>query len=374
MRIAYFTESLPPQTDGVAKTLSRLMETLEASGIDFRFYSPFKPGTAFKWSERVRKVLSLPIFLYSEYRLAVPFLHPLTWELDRYKPDLVHVASPSLLGLFGLSYARRRHVKAVSSYHTHFISYLPYYGLKKAEDAGWKFLKWFHNQFHRTYAPSRSAAGELTQRGIKGVEKWPRGVECDKFSPAFRNDELRRECGAGERPILLFVGRLVKEKDLDDLVDADRILAHAGHEYKIVIVGDGPMRPELETAMPDAFFTGYQHGHRLSEWYASSDIFVFPSTTETFGNVILEAYSSGVPAVGVNKGGVTDIINHDVDGFLAKPNNPRHFADHVGILLKDPKRRRDMSSSARETARRFSWENVNGALIQSYRNLLVSNN
>lgn len=366
MKIAYFTESLPPNTDGVVRTICNLTSTLEARGVDYRLFSPFKPDPSFSWSHRVYKLVSLPLALYTDYRLAIPYFHPLDRALDSFRPDLIHVISPSLLGLFGLDYARKRGLPAVSSYHTHFVSYFSYYGFSKVTGPGWRFLHWFHNQFRKTYAPSPSAVRELTDHGIRGVELWQRGVDLRRFSPAYRCDELRRSVGAHHVPLLLYVGRLVKEKDLDDLVEAAHLLRIRGCRFALAIVGDGPMREELGQALPCAHFLGYQHGDQLSAWYASADAFVFPSTTETFGNVILEAFASGLPAVGVSQGGVADIITHGRDGLLARPHDPRSLADAIQSLLCDEPRRTAMARAALSTAASYRWDAVNEKLINSY--------
>jgi glycosyltransferase involved in cell wall biosynthesis len=186
-----------------------------------------------------------------------------------------------------------------------------------------------------TYAPSPSSAIALSRKGIKNVDLWQRGINMEKFSPRHRNETLRRSIGAENIPLLLYVGRLVKEKDLDDLVHACHLLRLWGNTFKLVFVGDGPMKKYLMRRLPDAHFAGYQHGPNLSRWYASADIFVFPSTTETFGNVILEAFASGIPAVGVNQGGVADLITPGMDGLLAEPNAPRSLAEQIQILLAE---------------------------------------
>ena len=157
MRIAYFTETLPPLVDGVARTLSHLVETLENHKVDFRFYSPVRPDASLAWRHRVRKVPALPFLPYRGYRIGLPFLAPLITDLDHFQPDLIHVVNPTLLGLRGLIYGRHRHIPVVSSYHTHFVFYFNYHGFNSAEKIGWSYLKWFHNQCNMTYAPSSRA-------------------------------------------------------------------------------------------------------------------------------------------------------------------------------------------------------------------------
>ena len=374
MKVAYFTESLLPHTDGVVRTLCRLVETLESEKVDFMFFSPFKPDDNISWSPKVKKVASVPLWLYDYYRIGLPYFHGIEQSLDELKPDIVHICSPTLLGMYGLKYAQKRKLPVVTSYHTHFVRYFNYYGLEQFETLGWGYLRWFHNQFDRTYAPSPSTVKELEQRGLNNVELWQRGIDFDNFSPRYRNTDLRKSIGAENKPVLLFVGRLVKEKDLDDLVKANHILKEKGYDFKQVIVGDGPMREELETRLPNAHFTGYMHGKELAEWYASSDLFVFPSTTETFGNVILEAFASGIPAVGVNKGGVADIINHGIDGRIAQANDAKDFAENIEFFFNCNGEKKQYIQSAQNTAKTYNWQHINKGLLTSYEHLIETCN
>jgi glycosyltransferase involved in cell wall biosynthesis len=194
-----------------------------------------------------------------------------------------------------------------------------------------------------------------------------------KFSPDKLNQELRMELSPDQYPILLYVGRLVQEKDLDDLVKIDRILKDKQRKFKIVIVGDGPMRPQLERDLPDATFTGWLHGEKLSEIFATSDIFVFPSTTETFGNVILEAYASGLPTVGVNEGGVVDLIMDGYTGFIAEAKNPNDIAEKVDIFINNPELQIKYAENAKKYAATFSWDTINKQLISSYKHIIYAN-
>lgn len=374
MKIAYFTESLPPKKDGVAKTLGKLADTLQSENIDFKFFCPFKPDLNTSWSDRVIQVNSIPFLLYREYRVGIPDRSNLLRILDDFKPDIVHSVSPTPLGLFGSNYAAEHNIPAVSSYHTHFVSYFKYYRLGALEKAGWNYLKWFYNKFKRTYVPSRSAVHELAEQGFENLELWQRGIDLYKFSPGFRNESLRKEIREGDEPVLLFVGRLVKEKDLEDLVKADHLLRKQNYRFKVVIVGDGPMKPRLEQDLPNAHFTGFLQGPELSTWFASSDLFVFPSTTETFGNVILEAYSSGLPVVGVDEGGVMDIIQDNHTGFIARANTPTDFAQKIKTLLDNYDLRMQFSQNALNYSKNFSWKKINLGLINGYDSIITNFN
>ena len=370
MKIAYFTESLPPLIDGVTRTLTRLAGTLESEGIDFRFYSPVKPDDSISWNHRVRKVNSVQFPLYSYYRIGMPYFQGLEVELDAFQPDLIHAVSPTPLGYYGMSYGRKRKLGVVSSYHTHFVSYLNYYGFQRSEKLGWNYLQWFHNQGLRTFVPSPSAAQELRERGFHNVALWQRGIDVERFSPDFHDMVLRRSVAWDDEPILLFVGRLVKEKDIDDVIEASHILREMGNRFKIVFIGDGPMKSEIQDRLPDAHLPGFLAGRELAAWYATADLFVFPSTTETFGNVILEAFASGIPAIGVTKGGVADLITPGLNGLLAPPNAPGELAAKVQVLLNDAGYRMLLGRQARKHAMNFNWRDINLKLIKNYEQIL----
>lgn len=370
MRIVYFTESLPPIIDGVTHTLCELVKTLEDRKIEYRFYSPFKPGNQVNWSDRVSQVKSLPFPLYRYYRMGLPYLQGLEEELNAFQPDLVHVVNPTLLGIYGIQYAKKNSIPVVASYHTHFVFYFSYYGFSVLEKWGWNYLQWFYNQTYCTFAPSKSAVRELQRNGIMNVKLWQRGIDLKNFSPHYRCDGLRRQVGAIELPILLYVGRLVKEKDLEILVKANHLLEEKGYTFKLVFVGDGPMRAQLQQQLPNAFFSGYLQGIELARWYASADLFVFPSTTETFGNVVLEAFASGLTVVAVDQGGVTDLISHGINGLLAKPRSPADFAHNIEILIKNEPYRQQLAKRAIETAHGFDWKVVNNNLIDNYYDIL----
>lgn len=366
MKIAYFTESLPPLVDGVTRTLTRLADTLEKDQVPYRFYSPVKPDASIYWHDKVHKVASVPFPLYSYYRVSLPYFHGLWRELEAFKPDLLHVCSPTLLGLYAMRYARGKNIPIVASYHTHFVSYFPYYGLEQMERLGWNYLHWFHNQCQRTWAPSHSAAEQLRDEGIENVSLWQRGIDLHHFSPQHRSEELRRSVGAADRPLLLYVGRLVKEKDLDDLVQAALYLNKTGCQYSLVVIGSGPMQTELQRQMPFAHFIGNQQGRSLAQWYASADLFAFPSTTETFGNVILESLASGTPAVGVSAGGVGDLIKSGVNGYLTRPKDPAHFGVTLRWLLQDEAARKALAARARDSVQTFDWDLINRRLLSDY--------
>jgi len=370
LKIAYFTESVPPLTDGVARTYTRLAETLNSKKIDFRFFTPMLPTEREPWRGRVRKVPSVPFPLYRYYRVGIPYGQNLDSLLDSFQPDLVQVAAPTPLCIYGQNYAFRKKLPVVASYHTHFVDYFPYYGFSWAVDLGWQFMKWFYNRNMTTVAPTQGTIGELSGRGFQNLMRWPRGIDGHKFSPNHRNMDLRKKWSLGKQLLLLFVGRMVAEKDLADLAEAVLSLRQKGYKFQLAFAGDGPYRAIMEKQFPKDHFLGFIQGPKLSELYATSDLFVFPSTTETFGNVVLEAFASGLPVVGVRKGGVADLVQNRVNGFLAKPNDPKDLARRIQFFLDHPRSLPQYKKGALSTAAQFDWPTINGRLISHYEYLI----
>src|SRR5881296_1529299 len=374
MRIAYCTESLPPLVDGVTRTLTELVTTLRETAHEFMFLSSVKPDAGLAWRDRVYTVPSLPLLVYPYYRIGLPVARTLDPVLDRFAPDVVHVVTPSLLGLYGVKYAQRRGIPVVASFHTDFAGLFAYYGLQRLEGLGRILARRFYSQCAVTLAPSRFQAAKLHAHGIHNVTLWQRGVNPATFSPAFRSSALRARLGAADVPILLYVGRLGREKNLPYLVDAMQLLERrgGGHPFKLVIVGNGQMRRTLAARLPHAHFTGALGGEELSRWYASADVFVFPSIAETFGNVVLEAFASGLPVIGVDAGSVRELVSPNWNGRLAPADSPAAFADAVRSLLHRPVDLARLGFGARVTAAQYRWPDVNRRLLEQYERLIAA--
>lgn len=372
MRVVYFTESLYPLVDGVSRTLARLFDTLLEADVDFRVVSPFLPDDGVPWRDRVILAPYGHFPPYPDYRVSRPGGRALREALERFDPELVHVVSPTPMAVWAQRYARRKGIPAVASFHTHFVSYFRYYGVGLLEGLGWRALRWFYRRCARVYAPTRTIATELEAHGIGPVEIWSRGIDLELFHPGRRDTALRASLGADDAtPVLLLVSRLVKEKDLADLVEVDRRLRSRGISFRLALVGDGPMRAELEAALPHATFAGHRSGEELARWYASADVFVFPSTTETLGNVVLEALASGLPAVVVDRGGPQDLVHDAKTGYIAPGNDVEAIAARVETLLRDHDLRARMSGAARRSAADRDWRTINRGLVESYERLLA---
>jgi phosphatidylinositol alpha 1,6-mannosyltransferase len=370
MRVAYFTESVPPLTDGVARTYTWLAQALNDAGVDFRFVAPVLPAEAEPWRGRVLRQASVAFPLYTYYRVGLPNPFRVFRELDAFKPDLVQVAAPTPLGWLGIYYARRRGLPVVSSYHTHFVDYFPYYRLGFLSRPAWSLLRRFHNATDRTFAPSASSLARLSQHGFKHLALWERGLDAERFSPGLRSAEERaRWAGAGES-LVLYVGRLVADKDLRVLARALELARGEGARLRCVFAGDGPLRKELQQRLPQDHFPGFVRGLALAQLYASADLFAFPSPNETFGNVVLEAMASGLPVLAVDAGGPSDLVQHGHNGWLCPPGDAQAFSKALERLSNDRGLRQGLAAAGLGRAGGFHWRAVHGRLLDSYGQLL----
>ncbi|ASA20476.1 glycosyltransferase family 4 protein [Paenibacillus donghaensis] len=371
MRLALFTDTFLPQTNGVALTLSRLTGHLNRRGIEHLLFTP-KSAPEDSYPDPVRPLASIPFIMYPECRLALPSMSVIRRQLDAFKPDLLHMATPFNIGLCGLRYAHRHNLPHVVSYHTHFDRYLDYYRMRRIVPLYWKYMKWFHRSCDATFAPSQETIGALQEQGFERVKLWSRGVDCRLFSPARRSAEVRERYGITAPLLLLYVGRVAPEKDISTLAAAMRQLPESlQSQVHWLIVGDGPLLPELRTeAPPNVTFAGYKHGEELAQLYASADLFVFPSSTETFGNVVLEAMASGLPVIAANAGGVRDLVVPGQSGSLFEPRNPQALVEEICMLSSQPERLTALGAESRRLALGRSWEQVFDRLIGDYSAIL----
>jgi len=295
----------------------------------------------------------------SEYRLSLGITPSVRRALNDFAPTLFHIATPDLLGYHALRTARSWHVPVVASYHTHFSSYLRYYYLSWLQPIVWAYLRHFYRQCRHTYVPSTAMANILKDHGVtSGLHLWQRGVEMDRFNPSRRSRDWRRQHGLDERPVVAFVSRLVWEKGLHVFAEVVRRLEAEGVPHQSLIVGDGPARAELNDQLPRTVFTGYLEGTDLATAYASSDVFLFPSDTETFGNVTLEAMASGLPTVCADAVGSRDLVVDGTTGHLCPPDDIGAFTRAVQHLVTDADARAAMGEAALNRAESFRWESI----------------
>lgn len=357
-RVALFAGAYNHIADGVSLTLNRLVAHLETQDdTAVRVFAPTTSTPALDHAGTLCPVPSLSAPGRSEYRVSLGLSSTAKAALNAFDPTLFHIATPDLLGYHALQTARRRNRPVVASYHTHFSSYLKYYRLTALEPLLWRYLQTFYAQCRHIYVPSSAMADILRAHGItEGLRPWERGIDTDRFHPRHRSMDWRRERGMADDEVVLgFVSRLVWEKGLAMLPKIRAALHERGLRVRLLIVGDGPARAALEEALPDAYFTGFLTGDALATAYASSDVFVFPSDTETFGNVTLEAMASGVPTVCADAVGSRDLVDEGTTGALCTPGDVRAFAAALAPLLTDAERRTAMGQAAYQRAQSYTW-------------------
>ncbi|WP_054939935.1 glycosyltransferase family 4 protein [Paenibacillus ihuae] len=371
MRLALFTDTYLPQTNGVARTLHRLTGHLNRRGIEHLLFTP-KPASGQDDNDPVRKIASIPFFLYPECRLALPHMSSIHNELRAFSPDLVHMATPFNLGLCGLRYAQKQNLPHVASYHTHFDRYLQYYRMRRIVPLYWKYMKWFHRSCDAILAPSQETIGSLRAHGFSGLRLWSRGVDCGLYTPEKRSADVRELYGSENQLLLIYVGRIAPEKDIATLLAAMRLLPDSiASAVHLLIVGDGPQLPELRAAAPqNVTFSGSKYGQELAELYAAGDLFVFPSCTETFGNVVLEAMASGLPVIAADAGGSRDLVVPGRSGTLFEPHQPAAMAEAICRLAEQPLLRMAMAQEGRRLALGRSWEHIFDRLISDYEEVI----
>lgn len=365
-RIALATDTWAPQLNGVTRTLARLVREASARGAEVRIYTVADPSA--RPGPDVRRFASIPFHGYPELRLAWPGGRALADEWRSWQPDLVHAATPFGVGLAARAAARSSGVPFVTSYHTSLGAYARFYRLGWLTHPGWRFLRWFHNGGKRTWCPTQAIATELEGRGFRDTALWGRGVDAHAFHPCFRSLDFRRAHGVRDTEFLvLYVGRLAREKGIDTLISGMRALelAQPGRA-RLMLVGDGPYEAAIRAAAPPrTVFTGTLSGHELSAAFASGDTLVFPSLTDTFGNVLLEAMASGTPVLAADCPVAREQLGTD-GGFLFDPRRSGALAQRLDALVGDPEARCIAADVARRRAEKRTWKCVFDGLFAEY--------
>lgn len=369
MKIAYFNAMLAKGHDGVTRVVYQMIDGATTRGHKVLAISATIPPEEERMVD-FHRVVSIPLPWQKIYRVAVPGIQTFAKQLDEFKPDLLHINSPCTLGFAAMHYARKRDIPAVATYHTHFPTYAQYYNMRPMEETMWAVLRAFYNHVDRTFVPSRDIMQELIAHKFTNTEYLSNGIDLALFNPRFASPEWRAKVGASDKPVVLFVSRLVWEKDLRDLAAAYALLRVRNKNFQMVVVGDGHARAELETLMPGAVFLGYQSGEALSQAFASSEIFVFPSTTETFGLVTLEAMASGAVPVAANAGGASSIIEEMKSGLFAPAHEPVILAGNIERLLNDAPLRASLREGAIARAQQFGWDTILDRLFERYEDVI----
>ena len=373
MKIAFFTETFLPKVDGIVTRLTRTVEQLGAAGDQVMVFCPEGAPSHFAGAEIVG-VPALPLPLYPELKLALP--RPAVSDaLDQFQPDLVHVVNPAVLGLGGIWLAKTRELPLVASYHTHLPKYLEHYGMGMLEPLLWELLKAAHNQAQLNLCTSTAMVEELRDRGIQHTALWQRGVDTELFRPDRARPELRQRLLGGQsdsNALLLYVGRLSAEKQIERI----RPVLDAMPQARLALVGDGPHRQQLEKVFAGSAttFVGYLGGEELAGAYASADAFLFPSSTETLGLVLLEAMAAGCPVVAARRGGIPDIVTDGLNGCLYEPDGmddgASSFTAASQRLLGNLEQRNQLRLEARKEAERWGWAGATAQLRRYYQQVV----
>ena len=373
MKIAFFTETFLPKVDGIVTRLTKTIESLTKTGDEVIIFCPEGCPQEFMGA-KVIGVPAMPLPLYPELKLGLPGA-AVSDALDSFKPDLIHVVNPAVLGLGGIWLAKTNGIPLVASYHTHLPKYLEHYGMGMLEPLLWELLKAAHNQALLNLCTSTAMVKELSEKGIQNTALWQRGVDTDTFRPDLRKNTMRKKLlgkFSDEGALLIYVGRLSAEKQIERIKPVLDALPKA----RLALVGDGPYRNQLEKIFDGSptTFVGYLAGEELASAYASGDAFLFPSSTETLGLVLLEAMAAGCPVVGANKGGIPDIITDGINGCLYDPDGDNNGTESLILatekLLGDKSERQEMRNAARAEAERWGWPAATEQLRKFYQQIL----
>lgn len=376
MRVAIITENFLPKLDGVTRTLARLLEYLQSHGHKVLLLGPESGMEEYAGAEIIGTA-GVPFPFYPE--LKFNFFRPLFLRrLSEFQPDVIHLVDPVILGAAGLAAARVLGKPLISSYHTNLAAYCGHFGFTLLSQPMWSYNRFIHNQCALTFCPSPSTASMLRTQGFQRVRIWPRGVDIGSFRPD-QYDENRRSSwlGGTEKVVLLYAGRVSWEKNLRLLIKAYQEMDHT--ICHLTIVGDGPALREIKQELDGlpVTFTGYLQGAELASAYASADFFAFPSKTETFGQVVLEAMASGLPVVGLQAEGVCDIVEDGKTGFLLniedipEQEQATAYRDLLARLVAEHELRQEMGRAAHIAATRRTWDEAMKSLLSGYNEVLA---
>ncbi len=365
-KVAFFSEIMIEDFDGASRTMFQLINRINTTHFQYLFI--YGRGPSSLGTHQSLKIPTIKIPVNSDYSLAFPSFSRIRLEqaLKAFKPDVIHIATPSLLGFFALQYAKRKNIPVISIYHTHFISYIAYYlrnfssMIKPMEYWTRKAMLRFYNACHKVYVPSNNMIKELKQMGIESerMHLWQRGIDIKLFNKHKRDEQYIRQITKNNKPNILFTSRLVWEKNIQTLIEIYGQLSFEGNPFNLLIAGDGTAKDEAMYKMPKAFFLGKLDHEELSTLYASADVFLFTSTSETYGNVIIEAMASGLPCVIANAGGSADLVEHQVTGFKCVPNNAKEYLYYVKKILSNPTLKQSLQEEALQFTQQLDWNKL----------------
>ena len=365
LRVLVVAESFLPQVNGVTNSVRRVLEHLAAEGHLAELIAPTGPPSYAGFPVTHARGAQLPF--YPDFRVGFETRRRLRAALRRFRPDVVHIASPATLGHQAARAAAELGIPTVAIYQTDLVGFAARYDVPGGARAIAALTRRIHLAVDRTLAPSSASLRQLAALGIGNTALWPRGVDLQAFHPVHRNAALRKRIAPGGRLLVGYVGRLAPEKELE-------LLAPLAHDtrYALVIVGGGPEQQRLRTLLPGASFLGLLHSEELGAAYASLDVFVHTGRYETYCQSAQEALASGVPVVAPRSGGPVDVVADGVAGFLYEPGDSADLSAYVDKLASDPLLRTRMGLAARRSVRDRSWGTVNQALVEHYREVIAA--
>jgi phosphatidylinositol alpha 1,6-mannosyltransferase len=372
LRIALFSGNYNYVRDGANQALNRLVGYLLRQGAQVRVYSPVVKHPAFPPTGEMVNINAFKVPGREEYRIPFKLPSEARRDLKVFAPNIVHVSSPDFVAHRAISWARWRNIPAVASVHTRFDTYLQYYGLKYLEPAARAIMRRFYRRCDAIVVPAQSTAAIMrAQRMNKDISIWARGVDRTQFNPERRSLEWRREHGISDNEMVVsFLGRLVLEKGLDVFADAVDAARAMGVPMRVVAIGAGPAHDYFQERLPDAIFTGQLTGGDLATALASTDVFLNPSITETFGNVTLEAMACGLPVMAAAASGTTSLVQDNVTGRLAEPGDIEAMANELADYQRNPELRVKHGAAGLEFAKTMDWDEINAAVMHVYERVI----
>jgi glycosyltransferase involved in cell wall biosynthesis len=365
LRIAVVTETFPPEVNGVAMTLGRIVNGVVKRGHSVQLIRPRQSSDSKASTlEGVDQVLTrgIQIPTYKDLRLGLPTIGCLSKLWTENRPDIVHVATEGPLGWSAVGAARKLKLPVTSSFHTNFHYYSQHYGVGLFRTIVDNYLRKLHNLTDATMVPTRAMMLELQERAYSNVMILSRGVDTELFTPARRSKALRESWGAGpDDVVVLHVGRLAKEKNIGLVIDSFKAIKLQLPGARLVIVGDGPLRPQLEKSCPEAIFAGVRKNEELATHYASGDVFLFPSLTETFGNVVPEALASGLAVLSYANAAAKELITTNQNGVLVAPGEELDFVKAAVDLASDKHTQQEVRQAAASSVAHLGWEAVHSS-------------
>jgi len=359
MRIAYVTETWPPELNGVSLTVERTVRYLRSRGHLVELIRPRQPDEAPLDASDEFRSAGCVIPMYPDLRFGLALPGALKERFRQSRPELVHLATPGPLAWAALLAARSLGIATTSDFRTNFHQYSRHYGLGFLAGPVLGLLRRFHNLTHRTFVPTQASRRELTRAGVQHISVVGRGVDTARFSPAARSPALRASWQAGEEtPVFLAVGRVAAEKNVELGLRAFEAARRLQPDLRMVVVGDGPARERLTAAHPAALFVGAKRGADLAAHYASADAFLFPSLSDTFGNVVMEALASGLPVVAFDCAAAAEHVADGRSGRIAVPGDEVAFIAAAAALAVAPHALQPMRDAAVAAARRATWDEV----------------